>query len=325
MLDHNDKRVLVTGGAGFIGSHTVDLLLASGYSVRVLDNFSSGRQANLPEHKHLDVMQGDIRSREDVSAAMRGITHCLHLAAQVSVSRSVEDPYDSATHNILGALNVMQSAAQAKVTKLVYASSAAVYGVPTQLPLTEESCQQPLSPYGLEKWVDERYAALLASLHNLPSLGLRYFNVYGPRQDPHSPYAGVVARFIDRLLAHQAPIVYGDGHQSRDFIYVGDVARANLTALFSEQCGICNVATGQRINLLELIDLLNHFTGCSLPAQHLPAKAEDIQHSYGDPQRLAEWLSLSPQWTLSEGLSELIQDYRHTIARESASPLKVSA
>ncbi|WP_240538677.1 NAD-dependent epimerase/dehydratase family protein [Halomonas sp. SH5A2] len=325
MMDHNDQCVLVTGGAGFIGSHTVDLLLAYGYSVRVLDNFSTGRRVNLPTHEQLDVVRGDIRSQDDVFSAMQGVTHCLHLAAQVSVPRSVEDPYDSATHNILGALNVMQAAAQAKVTKLVYASSAAVYGAPAQLPLTEASCLQPLSPYGLEKWVDERYATLLNSLHGLPSLGLRYFNVYGPRQDPQSPYAGVVARFIDRLLADQAPIVFGDGQQSRDFIYVGDVARANLAALFSEQCGICNVATGQRINLLELIDLLNQFTGCSLPTQHLPAKAEDIQHSYGDTQRLAEWLSLTPQWTLSEGLSELVQEYRQTIANETGYPLTANA
>ncbi|SBR52455.1 NAD-dependent epimerase/dehydratase family protein [Halomonas sp. HL-93] len=324
-MDNDDKHVLVTGGAGFIGSHTVDLLLASGYSVRVLDNFSSGCVANLPQHEHLEIVQGDIRSRDDVSTVMLGITHCLHLAAQVSVSRSVEDPYDSATHNILGALNVMQAAAQAKVTKLVYASSAAVYGTPTQLPLGEETPLQPLSPYGLEKWVDERYADLLASLHHLPSLGLRYFNVYGPRQDPHSPYAGVVARFIDRMLTDQAPVVFGDGSQSRDFIYVGDVARANLTALFSAQCGICNVATGQRIDLLELIDLLTQLTGCPLPTKHLPAKAEDIHHSYGDPQRLADWLSLTPQWTLREGLSELIHDYRQTMLRHTPPPLIMNA
>ena len=324
-MDNDDKCILVTGGAGFIGSHTVELLLACGYSVRVLDNFSSGHLDNLPQHEHLEIIQGDIRDREQVNAAMQGVTHCLHLAAQVSVSRSVEDPCDSATHNILGALNVMHAAAQAKVSKLVYASSAAVYGAPTQLPLTEASALAPLSPYGLEKWVDERYAALLASLHGLPSLGLRYFNVYGPRQDPRSPYAGVVARFIDRMLAHQAPIVFGDGTQSRDFIYVGDVARANLTALFSTQCGICNVATGQRIDLLDLIDLLSRSTGCTLPAQHLPAKAEDIHHSYGDPRRLAEWLSLTPQWTLDEGLGELIHHCRQTMVSDESPPLTMNA
>ena len=205
-----------------------------------------------------------------------------------------------------GALNVMHAASMAHVSKLVYASSAAVYGIPAQLPLPEEAELQPLSPYGLEKWIDERYAALLGSLHGLPSLGLRYFNVYGPRQDPNSPYAGVIARFLDRLLSHQPPLVFGDGLQSRDFIYVGDIARANVAALFSPQCGICNVATGQQIDLLTLIDLLGQLTHCHLTPQHLPAKAEDIRDSCGNNRRLSEWLMIEPTWTLTEGLSELI-------------------
>ncbi|WP_311064363.1 NAD-dependent epimerase/dehydratase family protein [Halomonas sp. DWK9] len=298
--------VLVTGGAGFIGSHTVEQLLQDNHRVRVLDNFSTGRLSNLPTHPLLDVVVGDIRSVEDVQAAMKGVTHCLHLAAQVSVASSVADPVGSATHNILGALNVMHAASMAHVSKLVYASSAAVYGIPAQLPLPEEATLQPLSPYGLEKWVDERYAALLGSLHGLPSLGLRYFNVYGPRQDPNSPYAGVIARFLDRLLNHQPPLVFGDGLQSRDFIYVGDIARANVAALFSPRCGVCNVATGQQIDLLGLIDLLGQLTHCHLPPQHLPAKAEDIRDSCGNNHRLSDWLMIEPKWTLTEGLSELI-------------------
>jgi UDP-glucose 4-epimerase len=297
---------LVTGGAGFIGSHTVERLLQDNHRVRVLDNFSTGRLSNLPTHPLLDVVVGDIRSVEDVQTAMKGVTHCLHLAAQVSVASSVADPVGSATHNILGALNVMHAASMAHVSKLVYASSAAVYGIPAQLPLPEEAELQPLSPYGLEKWIDERYAALLGSLHGLPSLGLRYFNVYGPRQDPNSPYAGVIARFLDRLLSHQPPLVFGDGLQSRDFIYVGDIARANVAALFSPQCGICNVATGQQIDLLTLIDLLGQLTHCHLTPQHLPAKAEDIRDSCGNNRRLSEWLMIEPTWTLTEGLSELI-------------------
>ena len=162
-------HVLVTGGAGFIGSHTVERLLQDNHRVRVLDNFSTGRLSNLPTHPLLDVVVGDIRSVEDVQTAMKGVTHCLHLAAQVSVASSVADPVGSATHNILGALNVMHAASMAHVSKLVYASSAAVYGIPAQLPLPEEAELQPLSPYGLEKWIDERYAALLGSLHGLPS------------------------------------------------------------------------------------------------------------------------------------------------------------
>lgn len=299
-------HVLVTGGAGFIGSHSVELLLAKNINVRVLDNLSTGRLNNLPTHPRLEIVTGDIRNLEDVQAAMQDITHCLHLAAQVSVASSVEDPVGSATHNILGALNVMHIAAKAKVSKLVYASSAAVYGIPAQLPLLEDADLQPLSPYGLEKWVDERYAALLGSLHGLPSLGLRYFNVYGPRQDPNSPYAGVIARFLERLSNHQAPIVFGNGQQSRDFIYVGDIARANVAALMSPQCGVCNVSTGQQIDLMGLIELLGELTGCQIAPQHLPAKAEDIRDSCGNNQRLSEWLMIEPKWTLPEGLAELI-------------------
>lgn len=313
------KHVLVTGGAGFIGSHSVELLLQHGFNVRVLDNLSNGHLSNLPMHPRLEFMRGDIRHTDDVKTAMYGITHCLHLAAQVSVSSSVEDPVGSATHNILGALNVMYAAAQAKVTKLVYASSAAVYGALDELPLQEECATQPLSPYGLEKWVDERYAALLHSLHGLPSMGLRYFNVYGPRQDPRSPYAGVIARFLDQLLDHQAPIIFGDGHQSRDFIYVGDIARANLAALLSPQHGVCNVATGKSIDLLDLLDHLSHLTQCHLPARHMPAKAEDIRHSCGDTQRLLAWLALEPQWSLQQGLTELINYQRQgQMARPTA-------
>jgi UDP-glucose 4-epimerase len=311
------KHVLVTGGAGFIGSHSVELLLQQGFNVRVLDNLSNGHLDNLPLHPRLEFMKGDIRHTDEVKLAMQDITHCLHLAAQVSVSSSVEDPVSSATHNILGALNVMHAAAQTQVTKLVYASSAAVYGDPDQLPLQEECATQPLSPYGLEKWVDERYAALLYSLHGLPSMGLRYFNVYGPRQDPHSPYAGVIARFLDRLLDHQAPIIFGDGHQSRDFIYVGDIARANLAALLSPHGGVCNVTSGTSIELLELLAHLRQLTKCHLPARHMPAKVEDIRHSCGDAHRLFEWLALEPQWSLQQGLVELINYQRQDQAARS--------
>lgn len=323
MFNHT-HHVLVTGGAGFIGSHSVDLLLQQGFQVRVLDNLSSGQMTNLPQHPRLEFVLGDIRDTQAVQAAMQGVTHCLHLAAQVSVTSSVEDPINSAMHNIVGALNVMHAAAQARVSKLVYASSAAVYGVPAQLPLYEEAPIQPLSPYGLEKWVDERYAALLGSLHDLPSLGLRYFNVYGPRQDPSSPYSGVIARFLDRLLNHQAPTVFGDGLQSRDFIYVGDVARANVAALVSPQRGICNVATGQQIDLLGLITLLSELTGCYLSPQYLPAKTEDIRHSCGNNQRLSDWLTIEPMWSLPEGLSELINYVRQTHKIHDASLIKTA-
>ncbi len=183
-------HVLITGGAGFIGSHTVGALLEGGATVRVLDNLSAGKRQNLPAHKKLELQVGDIRNIRDVATAMQGVTHVLHLAAQVSVQASVEDPPTSCTQNISGFVNVLNAARVHKVKRFAYASSAAVYGIPAHLPLSEESPVQPISPYGLEKSVNDQYATLFHSLYGFSSLGLRYFNVFGPRQDPKSPYAG---------------------------------------------------------------------------------------------------------------------------------------
>ncbi|CAM3870017.1 NAD-dependent epimerase/dehydratase family protein [Vreelandella rituensis] len=299
------KRVLVTGGAGFIGSHSVEQLLASGYNVCVLDNLSTGKLTNLPHHDGLTFIKGDVCDLQAVKDAMQGASYCLHLAAQVSVVRSVEDPSSSAQQNILGCINVMQAAHEAGVNKLVYASSAAVYGNPRHLPIAETSTVCPLSPYGLEKWVDEQYAALFHTLYGLPSLGLRYFNVFGPRQDPKSPYAGVISKFFDCLIRKTSPTVFGDGRQTRDFIFVKDVARANIAALTSSHQGVCNVATGNRVDLLALLSLLHGVTGNYLPAVHLPSRDEDIRDSQGDTQRSRAWLDIQPQWTLNEGLKAL--------------------
>lgn len=311
-------QVLVTGGAGFIGSHSVELLLEKGYRVRVLDNLSSGHLSHLPvQDRRLEFVKGDIRDDAIVTHAMRGITHCLHLAAQVSVVRSVEDPATSAGHNILGTLNVLHAATSMKVERLVYASSAAIYGIPKRLPIRETATPCPLSPYGLEKWADERYAALMQASHGLSSLGLRYFNVYGPRQDPQSPYAGVIARFLDALLLRRSPLIYGDGRQTRDFIYVKDVARANVAALEAKCQGVCNVATGQRTNLLDLLDALGTLTHRQSPTQFLPARQEDIRDSCGQTHRLGQWLGMRAEWSLADGLSALVaghQQPRHADA-----------
>ena len=189
-------KVLVTGGAGFIGSHTVEALLEAGANVRVLDNFSTGKQENLPDHPNLETRSGDIQDRQIVDQSMEGVTHVLHLAAQVSVQASLEAPSVSCGINILGFVQVLASAHARQVQRFVYASSAAVYGSPAGLPVSEQDPVQPLSPYGLEKSVNDQYAGLYRSLFGFPALGLRYFNVFGPRQDPHSPYAGVISKFI---------------------------------------------------------------------------------------------------------------------------------
>ncbi len=301
----NAMHVLVTGGAGFIGSHSVEHLLAGGARVRVLDNFSSGKRQNLPQHPALEVLAGDIRESADVAAALAEVTHVLHLAAQVSVATSVADPLGSAAVNISGFLNVLEAARRSGVQRFAYASSAAVYGVPARLPLTEQAPALPISPYGLEKTVNDQYAHLYHCLYGMPTLGLRYFNVYGPRQDPSSPYSGVISIFVRRLREGQGLLVYGDGQQTRDFIYAGDVARANVAALGASACGVCNVATGHSVKLQELIDTLADVAGAKPEITYETAREGDIRHSAAANERLALELSISTFTSLRDGLERL--------------------
>jgi UDP-glucose 4-epimerase len=299
-------QVLVTGGAGFIGSHSVEALLAHGAKVTVLDSFITGKRDNLPQHANLKVIEGDIRDRQAVDAALQGITHVLHLAAQVSVPASVADPLGSSENNIQGFLTVLDGARRAGVKRFVYASSAAVYGAPFQLPLNESSPVAPLSPYGLEKSINDQYAAMFRALYNLSSLGLRYFNVYGPRQDPKSPYAGVISRFASAIEKGESLRVFGDGGQTRDFIFVKDVAQLNLRALRSDGDGVCNIATGHSVTLLELIDTLAKCAGREAKVQHEPPAQGDIRHSSVKPGRMEVLLEPSALTPLADGLKQLL-------------------
>ena len=298
-------QVLVTGGAGFIGSHSVERLLANGARVTVLDNFSSGKHAYLPRHPALTIIEGDIRDAAVVASAMRDATHVLHLAAQVSVRASVDDPPHSASHNVTGFINVANCARQRAGIRLVYASSAAVYGSPRALPLDELSVCEPTSPYGLEKLIDDQYAQLFAALFGLNVLGLRYFNVYGPRQDPQSPYAGVISRFVARIVAGDPVSVFGDGEQTRDFVHVKDIAQANLAALQSVARGIINVGTGVSVTLLELIDILGRCRGGVPAVRFAPPLAGDVRHSSMRPDRMRDALGFAPCISLAEGLKTL--------------------
>lgn len=299
--------VLVTGGAGFIGSHTVDALLAEGVQVRVLDNFSTGKAGNLPNHPQLEVIRGDIRDASAVAVAMKGVSHVLHLAAQVSVPASVANPVASSQHNIQGFLNVFDCARLAGVQRFVYASSAAVYGAPEQLPLSETSPVAPLSPYGLEKSIDDQYAALYRELFQTSSLGQRYFNVYGPRQDPSSSYAGVISKFAAALRKGDALRVFGDGGQTRDFIFVKDVAQLNLRALKSPLEGVCNIATGHSVTLLELIATLAECAGRTPTIRHEPPAPGDIRHSATLPKKMFEQLDPPAMTSLQDGLKQLLE------------------
>ncbi|HYC48461.1 MAG TPA: NAD-dependent epimerase/dehydratase family protein [Burkholderiales bacterium] len=300
-------RVLLTGGAGFIGSHTAEALLEAGADVVIFDNFSAGRRNNLPRHARLRVVEGDLRERDAVAAAMDGCTHVLNLAAQISVPLSIEQPGNSAHHNVAGFANVLDCARHAGVERVVFASSAAVYGQPQAVPLTEESPTRPMSPYGLEKLVNEQQAALFERLFGLSAVGLRYFNVYGPRQDPASQYAGVISRFASRLLADEPLTVFGDGLQTRDFVFVKDVARVNVRALTSRETGYCNVGTGRSVTLLELIDALAACAGRTPQITFGPPAVGDIRESAMTPQRMRGWFGGFETVSLTAGLAALLE------------------
>lgn len=299
--------VLVTGGAGFIGSHTVDLLLTKNFSVRVLDNFSSGSRSNLPgEHQRLQIIEGDITDSNDTNTAMQNVDLCIHLGAQVSVINSIQAAGFSAQQNILGFVNVIEAMRKHNVARLVYASSAAAYGRPAELPLQETSPLRPASPYGLEKQVNEQYAQLYSNLHQLSACGLRYFNVYGPRQNPDSPYAGVIALFVEKIRNKQPLTIFGDGLQTRDFIFVHDVARANLAALNSRYNGTCNVATGNSTTLLELIRVLEELCGGQADKKFAPPRAGDIARSAATVKQLTRRLGVTACVDLQQGLRALL-------------------
>lgn len=299
--------VLVTGGAGFIGSHTVDLLLTKNFSVRVLDNFSSGSRSNLPgEHQRMQIIEGDITDSNDTNTAMQNVDLCIHLGAQVSVINSIQAAGFSAQQNILGFVNVIEAMRKHNVARLVYASSAAAYGQPAELPLRETSPLRPASPYGLEKQINEQYAQLYSNLHQLSACGLRYFNVYGPRQNPDSPYAGVIALFVEKIRNKQPLTIFGDGLQTRDFIFVHDVARANLAALNSRYHGTCNVATGHSTTLLELIRVLEELCGGQAAKKFAPPRAGDIARSAATVKQLAHRLGVTACVDLQQGLRALL-------------------
>jgi UDP-glucose 4-epimerase len=300
-------KVLVTGGAGFIGSHSIEALLAAGADVVVLDDLSNGKRDNLPAHAGLRFIEGDIRDGAAVAEAMIGATHVLHLAAQVSVQASVADPMNSCRNNVLGFLSVLDAARAQGVQRVVYASSAAVYGIPREVPLNEDSPAAPISPYGLEKLIDDQYAWLYAALYGLRPLGLRYFNVYGPRQDPASPYAGVISKWAAALEGGAPVRIFGDGMQTRDFVYVKDIARANVAALQNSATGLCNIGTGSSITLLQLLDALEQAAGTRAHRQFEAPAPGDILESKMRPERMHQLFGIQAATPLSEGLKALLR------------------
>jgi UDP-glucose 4-epimerase len=303
------ERILVTGGAGFIGSHTVDLLLKEDKQVVVLDNLSSGKILNLDlQHPNLEFIEGDILEYPLVADLLVGCDAVMHLAAIASVPLSIENPIYTFQVNTQGFLHVLEAVRKAKrAIRIVYASSAAVYGEANDLPCRDDMplSNRALSPYALQKVNNEQYAALYTTLYDIPSLALRYFNVYGPRQDPASPYSGVISRFLEKYLNGEELIVFGDGQQSRDFIYVKEVALANWQAIQSNHQGALNIATGQAQTLLNLIT-------CIEAAGHKPthykleaARVGDIKSSFATVKLAEQHLGFKYTVSLADGVKDL--------------------
>jgi UDP-glucose 4-epimerase len=311
------QRFVVTGGCGFIGSHLAVALVRRGDTVRVLDNFAVGAPANLAEvAADIEIRQGDVCDLETVRGAMAGVDYVLHQAALASVQRSVDDPLGTHQADATGTLNVLVAAREAGVRRVLYAASAAAYGDDPMLPKHEDLPPRPLSPYAAAKLAGEHYCAAFARSYDLPTVTLRYFNIYGPRQNPRSEYASVVPRFVTAMLRGEPPTIFGDGTQSRDFTHVDDVVAANLLALeAAEATGEpINVASGERYSLLDLVAALNAVLGTVIAPHHAPRRPGDVWHSQASIARAERVLGYQPQVPFAEGL-------RRTVAWYAAQPV----
>jgi UDP-glucose 4-epimerase len=298
-------RVLVTGGGGFIGSHIVERLLRDGNEVRVLDNFATGRRENLlPFLTDIEVIEGDIQSYERAHNAVRGCDLVCHQAALPSVPRSVQDPLTSNASNVVGTLNVLLAARDSGVRRVVFASSSSVYGATETLPKREELPALPISPYAVAKSAAESYCRAFANVYGLETVSLRYFNVFGPRQDPLSQYAAVIPRFITAALGGEPVTIYGDGEQSRDFTYIDNVVDANVAAMSAEGVGggVYNVACGERVSLNELVALLRTTLETDIEVRHEDARAGDVLHSLADVSLAERELGWKPAIGFEEGV-----------------------
>jgi nucleoside-diphosphate-sugar epimerase len=320
----NGRLVLVTGGAGFIGSHLVQGLLENGDRVRVLDNLSTGNAENLHNlgngrwnmDRDFEFIRGDIRDSEAVDKAVSGVDAIFHEAALGSVPRSVTDPVTTQQVNADGTLNVFWAAHNHKVSRVVYASSSSVYGDSALLPKREGEEGLALSPYALTKKVSEEFGRLFSSLYGFEAIGLRYFNVYGPRQDPNSEYAAVIPKFVTALLSGVPPVIYGTGLQSRDFTYVKDVVNANLLALDapSAACGAAyNVGCGDRVDLLSLLATLQKLLGTEIEPRFDPPRSGDVMHSSADTSLAEHMLGFRAAYDLDSGLQQSIQWYKENL------------
>lgn len=302
---------LITGGAGFIGSHISEKLVKEGHKVKILDNFSSGSMVNLQRFAdEIEVIEGDIRNCELVKKSLIGIECVYHEAAIASVQASVEDPFTTEEINVAGTISVLEAARDANVKRVIFASSAAIYGDSEVLPKSEAMMPEPLSPYALHKLSGEHYMKIFHKLYGLETVCLRYFNVFGPRQNPASPYSGVISIFADRLIRGISPVIFGDGEQTRDFVYIDNVVQANLLAAFSDKVGngeVINIATGTKTSLNKLVNTIRRILKSECEVKYEERRKGDILNSVADTSVAEKLLGYEPKVSLEEGLYRMLK------------------
>ncbi len=311
-----NTKFLITGGAGFIGSNLAEYLVNEGYQVRVLDNLATGRIENIKElfdKPNFEFLEGDIRSLEDCQKACVGIDYVLHQAALGSVPRSIKDPKTTNDVNITGTLNMLIAARDHQVKRFVYASSSSVYGDEVNLPKVEEHIGKPLSPYAITKLVNELYAKNFYDLYGLPTIGLRYFNVFGRRQDPRSIYAAVIPNFVKELKKGKSPVIYGDGSQSRDFTYIDNVIEANIKACLAKEEAngeVFNIAYGRQVTINDLYKTITTLMGLDVEPIYEKERPGDIKHSLADISKARKLLNYNPQYSFDDGIKLTIEWYK---------------
>lgn len=316
------KKILITGGAGFIGSNLTEYFLNKGYYVRVLDNFATGHRRNIEgflRNEHFQLLTGDIRNSADCEMAVQGIDYVLHQAALGSVPRSIKDPVVSNEVNVSGFLNMLVASRDAGVKRFVYAASSSTYGDSEGLPKVEDVIGKPLSPYAITKYVNELYASIFSSTYGMETIGLRYFNVFGRRQDPNGAYAAVIPKFVMQLLQHESPVINGDGNHSRDFTYIDNVIQMNELAMLTTNPEalntVYNTAFGDRTTLTQMVGLLKDYLSefdpaiAAVPVVHGPNRPGDIPHSLASIAKAQRLLNYTPQYSFQQGLHAAVKWY----------------
>ena len=317
-----NKKILITGGAGFIGSNLCEFLLSRNISVTCLDNFSTGKRINIEpflKNSNFKLIEGDIRNLDDCKKACDNVDYVLHQAALGSVPRSIKDPITTNDVNISGFLNMLVDARDAKVKRFVYAASSSTYGNHEALPKVEDTIGEPLSPYAITKYVNELYANIFHTTYNLDTIGLRYFNVFGKKQDPNGAYAAVIPKFVQQFINHESPIINGDGSYSRDFTYIDNVVQININSLTTNNTKalntVYNVACGERTTLIELATLLKDYLSefddsiKDIEIKHRETRIGDIPHSLASIDKAKHLLNYNPKYTINNGLKEAINWY----------------